>query len=317
MILSLIPIIRVIACITVIRVFLRSIMYWRRSTLADLICRCWPLSQIGRYLCNLIISISTTWTLSPWTKAWWRDISLNNPCILLWSRNVCLLSSPMTAIPLILDTATTVGKTSAKLGIGVLLSVESLSTVATELVDIAILRWTGLVLSWVVMDGSWQSGFVCRVWSLSYRMSIVAWLVTAFWRCFIRSERFRWCFISGGCFRRSPIVVGLITTACASVPIRSRRILVIRHTCSLTWTLSCCRWLPSTTKVWICVVLIQTSFELLQFLSLRFDSTQQSTTCTWRSLMWFLLFLFDFTHLVLCIRRMSFDSFSTLSPLLS
>ena len=53
----------------------------------------------------------------------------------------------MTAIPLILDTATTVGKTSAKLGIGVLLSVESLSTVATELVDIAILRWTGLVLS--------------------------------------------------------------------------------------------------------------------------------------------------------------------------
>ena len=252
MILNLVSI-RVIACVTIVRVFLSTIMNRWWSSLANLVCCCWPLSQITRYLRDLIVAVSTTWSLSPWTKAWRRYVSLNNPCILLRSRNVRLFTHFIATIPLILHATVAVGNTSAKFRISGLFSVKSFSTVASLLVDIAILSCTWLVLSWVVVHRSWQSWFVCWVWPLPCRMSIVTILITTFRRC----------FIGGGSFRRSPIVIGMITTSWASVPVGSRRIRIVCHACSLTWALSCCRCLSSTTKVWICIVLIQTSFKFL------------------------------------------------------
>ena len=222
---------------------------------------CWPLCEITWNLSNLIISISTAWTLPTWAKTRWRNVSFNHACILLWSRNVCLFSHSVAVTPLIWH----VSHSSAVFRINLLVRIDSFPTVASKSVDICILRLASLILS-LIMNSGGQSSFICRARSLPYLVSIVTRLFIAF----------RWCLICSWRFWRCPVIIALIATTCASIQIsvRSRVSWSICSTCSLVRTLTCSRWFSSCAKVWIWTILIETSLKLLQLLTLCFNSTE-------------------------------------------
>ena len=144
-----------------------------------------------------------------------------------------------------------------------------------------------------------QGRFACRIWPLPHRMSTE--LVAMLWGSLIarRCLVVRWCFtvwisfIRGRGLWRSSIVSRLKSWACRSILSR------VRSPSSLAWTLATWCGFHPIGKVILRIVLIKTPLQFLQFLSLRFNSTQKPSACTGWSVRWlFNLFLILFSLLL-------------------